>query len=178
MSADTSTTEHVSLEERVRVFVLEAIEDENYFLVKLIARGYKGSRAIEVFIDADSGALVNELASIGRRLRFLLDSEMVIDGKYTMTVSSPGDQYAFILPRQYNKHVGKTLDIQYETPDSLKETDTVRGSLQNVSGSTLSLRSETTGKKGTGKKEAGKIEADSTEILIDRITKASVVLPW
>ncbi len=163
MSADNSTTSHVSLDERIKSLVLESLDDENYFLVKLIVRGYRGARAVEVYVDSDTGALVNELAAIGRRLRFLIDSEAAIDGKYTMTVSSPGDQYAFIMPRQYTKYVGKTLDIQYKLSETVEETVSVQGSLETVSGESLILREK---------------DGNNNEILIDRIKNAKVVLPW
>ena len=163
MSTDSTSTEHVSLEEKVKALVLEAIEDETYFLVKLILRGHKGARALEVYVDADAGALVNDLAAIGRRLRFLIDSEEAIDGKYTMAVSSPGDQYAFLMPRQYTKFVGKTLDVQYDSPEPDEETVSVKGSLEEASGDSLILRLN---------------GGEKAHILIDRIIKAKVVLPW
>ena len=157
--SETQTT----LESRVMALVLESIEDESYFPVKLVVRGFKGSRAVDVFIDADEGAAVDELAAIARRLRFLIDSEEAVEGKYSLTVSSPGDQYAFELPRQYGKHVGKTLEVKYADADQQEETATVRGSLKEVA---------------DGHLEIDPSGGELTTIQIDRITKAKVVLPW
>jgi len=104
---NTTDVQRVSLSERIVTLTEEVIENDSYFLVDIVLRGFKGSRSIEIFIDGDSGVDLDVLAGISRRIGFIIDSEEVIAGKYTLTVSSPGDKYAFRSSRQYTKHIGQ-----------------------------------------------------------------------
>lgn len=107
VSADTPPL----LEGRVRALVEEVIQRDDWFVVDVQVRGRKGSRVVEVYLDGDTGVSVDEMATVSRELAFLLDAEDVIKGKYHLNVSSPGDDRALLLPRQYNRHVGKPLQV-------------------------------------------------------------------
>jgi len=160
----TSTdTQRVTLVERIRTLTEEVIEDDSYFLVDIEIRGFKGSRSVEIFIDGDKGINVDVLAGISRRLGFIIESDDVIAGKYTLTVSSPGDKYAFQLPRQFGKHVGQKLDFRLGDSGEGEETESVQGTLESVSDDCLLLKG---------------LSGEKREIRFDNITKAKVVLPW
>lgn len=163
MSKASTDIQRVPLIARIRALAEEVIEDDSYFVVDLVIRGFERSRAIEIFIDGDHGINVDVLAGISRRLGFIIDSEDVVAGKYTLTVSSPGNKYAFQLPRQYGKHVGKKLDLRINASDMEKETETVQGTLTSVSDKSVVLKG---------------LNEELREIKFENITEAKVVLPW
>jgi len=163
MSMTKADVQGKTLLERIVSLTEEVIENDSYFLVDIALRGFKGSRVIEIYIDGDDGVDVDVLAGISRRLGFIIESEDLIAGKYTLTVSSPGAKYAFRSPRQYGKHVGQKLDLRIGRSGADEETELVRGTLKSVSDEQLVL---------IGSNE------EKRKINFNEITKAKVVLPW
>lgn len=145
-------------EERVRTLVEEVI-DESMFVVEVIVRGRKGSRVVEVFLDGDAPLSIEALARVSREAGFLIEVEDVIDGKYRLNVSSPGLDRPLTLPRQYKKHVGRTLRVRFRDGENERA---VKGKLLK------------TGEDGVVI-AAGKQEL---RIPFTEIVRAKVELPW
>lgn len=159
----STETNRLSLEDRIWAVAEEVLAEDSHFLVDLAIRGHKGSRSVEIYVDGDEGVNVDELARVSRRLGFLIESEGMIHGTYTLTVSSPGDRFAFKLPRQFGKHVGKQLDLRINQAKSDKETESVSGKLTSVSKNSLTLEVQ---------------NGENREIEFESITNAKVILPW
>lgn len=160
MHTDTEQTD--SLEQRVRDLVLEVIDGTALFLVDLDVRGRKGSRVVDVFLDSDDELGIDTLAEISRELSFLLDAEDFIKGRYNLNVSSPGVDRPLVLPRQYSKNIGRTLEVQYQ-PEDAEAPLQVQGELVGADDETI------------------KIEVDgktTDRIRYQDITQAKVLLPW
>lgn len=163
----TESTEHStaeapasgSLEGRIRGLVAEIVQRDDWFVVDIQVRGRKGSRVVEVYLDGDYGVNVDDMASLSRELAFLLDTEDLIKGKYHLNVSSPGDDRALLLERQYRRHVGKKLLVLVNREDDGIWTE---GQNLGVKDGVLTLQT----KKG------------AEEISISDISKARIKLPW
>lgn len=104
--------ENAGLHARIRGLADEVAEDRDAYVVDVQVRGQKGSRVIEVFVDSDAGMGTDDLARVSRDLGFLLETEDVVKGRYNLNVSSPGADRPLVLPRQYAKHVGRTLAVK------------------------------------------------------------------
>lgn len=102
------------LAEQVRRFTEEVIVGTDYFLVDVEVRGHEGTRVVEVYVDSESELGHDDLATISEELGFLLDVEDVIDGAYTLELSSPGIKRPLTMPQQYRKNVGRTLRVRFE----------------------------------------------------------------
>ena len=146
---------------RIHVFAEEAVAGTDLFVVDVDVRGRTGSRVVEVYVDSDAGAGLDEIAETSRRLSFLMDTEDVIKGAYNLHVSSPGASRPLALPRQYPRHIGRNLRITY-TSDS--EESTIVGTLSAAGDDVITL--------------AVKGEADPTELPFSAIREALVELPW
>ena len=85
-----------------------------YFIVDVQVRGHKGTRVVEVYVDAETDLGLDDLATISRELGFLLDVEDVVDGSYKLEVSTPGIKTPITMPQQYRKNVGRTLRVRYQ----------------------------------------------------------------
>lgn len=131
------------------------------YVVDVDVRGRTGSRVVEVYVDSDAGAGLDDIAETSRRLSFLLDTEDVIKGTYNLHVSSPGASRPLALPRQYPRHIGRDLRVTY-TSDS--EESTIVGTLTAAGDDviTLSVRGQD----------------DPTELPFSAIREALVELPW
>lgn len=115
--AAQARAENTDLRGRIRALADEVAHGIDVYVVDVDVRGQKGSRIIEVFADADEGAGVDDLAKLSRELEFLLDTEDVVQGRYTLNVSSPGADRPLRLPRQYRRHLGRPLKVTTEAPD-------------------------------------------------------------
>ena len=108
-----------------------------------------------------SGTSVDELARISREVGFVLDTDEVIDGRYSLNVSSPGVNRPISLPRQFPKHVGRKLRVRYRTEG--EETKEEEGALESASESGIALRVS-----GSRK----------LQLNFEDVIEARVLLPW
>jgi len=90
-------------------------EDEDYFLVEI---SIKPVNNIKVYLDADSGVIIEKCVSYNRKLyRAIVENEIYPDGEFSLEVSSPGVEEPLKSTRQYRKNIGRTVEvIQVEGP--------------------------------------------------------------
>lgn len=118
-------TEPMSLTGRVRSLAEEVIMGTGYFIVDVQVRGHKGTRVVEVYVDAETDLGLDDLATVSRELGFLLDVEDVVDGSYKLEVSTPGIKSPITMPQQYRKNVGRTLRVRYQLDTQESEQNEV-----------------------------------------------------
>lgn len=152
-------TSENALERSVRELVTGLIDRDDWFIVDIRVRGAKGARVVEIYLDGDEGITVDDMAKISRGLAFEMDAEDLIKGKYHLNVSSPGDDRALVLPRQFARHEGKTLQVLVNREES---QTWVEGENLGIQDGVLTLRS----KKSTER------------IAWDDLQKAKIKLPW
>lgn len=150
-----NTTTSATMDARIQEIV-EAIIPESVYLVEVIVRGRQGSRVVEVYLDSDEGMGIKDLASYSRQVGARLEEEDVVRGHYTLNVSSPGADRPLRVPRQFPKHVGRTLAV-----DRL-EGESVKGELAGVDSEALTLR----------------VGKEDVRLAFSEIKEALVVLPW
>jgi len=132
--------------DRVRALTEEVITGTSYFLVDVEVRGHKGTRVVEVYVDSKEDFGHDDLAIISKEVGFLLDVEDVVDGSYQLEMSSPGIKRPLKMPQQYQKNVGRTLRVRYQSDGSeeivvgdLTDADDVEVELELASGERLRL---------------------------------------
>lgn len=101
--------------DRVRALTEEVIAGTSYFLVDVQVRGHKGTRVVEVYLDSKEDFGHDDLAVVSKEVGFLLDVEDVVDGSYKLELSSPGIKRPLTMPQQYQKNVGRTLRVRYQS---------------------------------------------------------------
>ena len=157
------------LSDKVGALVEEVLAGTPHFLVELDVRGTKGSRVVNVYLDSDGGIGVDDMARISRDLGFLLDTEEVMGGNYSLNVSSPGIDRPLRLCRQYKKNIGCTLLVHYRKPEGDGETEAT-GELVAVDDDGIELDITTKKKKQQ--------KTERRPIAFDDIVWAKVRLPW
>jgi ribosome maturation factor RimP len=158
----TVVQENSDTKARVTELVKEVLDGSPVFVVEVDVRGTHGSRVVDVYVDSDDELNVDELARINREVGFLLETEEVIPGRYSLNVSSPGLDRPLSMPRQYRKHIGRPLRVHYAREDGSGNTE-VEGELTAVDGAGIEMTAS---------------ESDIRSIRFDDILWAKLLLPW
>ncbi len=91
------------------------------FLVDMLVKGGNRARNVEIFVDTEKGISMTECMRAARWLRSALDenpeSRELLDDDYELTVSSPGIGKPIRHERQYIRHLGRILRVQYIDDD-------------------------------------------------------------
>lgn len=152
-------TDSQDLASRVRALAEEAAAEAGLFVVDVQVRGHQGARMVEVFVDAEQGAGIDAIAATSRQLGFLLDTEDLVKGRYQLNVSSPGADRPLSEPRQFPRHVGRTLEV-LTGPEDARERAT--GILRGVSDDGIELE----------------IDGAPAHFAFADLAEARVKLPW
>ena len=122
-------------EEYIRRLVIEQIKNSDLFLVDVIV---SPSKRINVYVDSMSGVKISDCVRLSRTIENNLPGD---DDNYELEVSSPGLDKPLKLHLQYQKNMGRNLDIV--TKDGLKTT----GKLVKVSEDHIEIKAEDKEKK-------------------------------
>lgn len=113
-----------SINNQIEEFVNQVLIDTDIFLVKL---HITPKNDIKLFLDGDNGLPINAITKINRSLYKLIEEAAIFpEGDFSMEVSSPGIDEPLLFTRQYNKHIGRNLEL------TLEEEKTVIGKLLEV----------------------------------------------
>jgi len=118
--------------EQIIVLVRQYTGGTDIFLVEVLV---KPGNAITVHVDRPDGISIDECVKISRYLNENLDREVE---DYSLEVSSPGLGSAFRVKQQYEKNIGRDIEVLYT--DGIKVT----GKLQKVAedGVVLNVKGE------------------------------------
>lgn len=99
------------LKERITEFINSQLEGSDKFLVEVkVNTGEK----ISVFLDGDRGITINDCKALTRLIESTFNRD---EEDYDLTVSSAGADSPMKMPRQYPKHIGRTLEIRMKTDE-------------------------------------------------------------
>jgi len=152
-----SNTSQDPITDRIVEIAEAAVADSELFLVHVDVRGRTGSRVLGIFVDADEPPTLDSIAGLSREIEATLDAEDFIPGGYRLEVSTPGAAEPLRKPRQYRKHIGRTLEVL----PSGKDTP-LTGKLVDITDSHIEIE-----------------DGDSrTAVPLESIERATVKLPW
>lgn len=96
-------------EARIEALLLPLLDGTDMFLTAI---KIKPTNNIKVYLDADSGLNIAKSAGINRKLYALLEeAQLYPDGDFSLEVSSPGVDEPLVSARQYQKNVGRTVEV-------------------------------------------------------------------
>ncbi|QRY60120.1 ribosome assembly cofactor RimP [Sphingobacterium siyangense] len=151
------------IEKRVIELIGEKIADrEDLFIVSVKMRPNK---ILEILLDGDNGVNIDDCAQVSRHVGFHLEEENVIDDAYRLEVSSPGIDANFVNIRQYQKNIGRTVQVK------LNDNTKVEGTLLTVDEMKINVFQKI---KEKGKK-AQEVEK---ELPFDQIKATKVVISF
>jgi len=96
------------VKDKIEGWLQPMLLERNLFLVDI---KFPMGRQIEVFVDSDTGIHISECAEISRFLEKNLDDSGLVPDNYILEVSSPGMENPLRVPRQYNRRIGRMLEV-------------------------------------------------------------------
>ena len=133
----------MSVEKRIRALIEEKLADRpDLFIVEIkVVNNIK----VTILLDGDNGIGIHDCALVSRHVGFHLEEENLIDQAYTLEVSSPGLDTPLILDRQFQKNIGRNVEVKL--PEGKKAEGTLLASDEQTI--TISETVKEKGKKST-----------------------------
>lgn len=113
--------------------LLENEQFQHLFLVKLNVNEVAKTKRINVFIDSDGPLTIEDCTKLSRLINKAAEEENLIEGDYTLEVSSPGADAPLKFLRQYVKHIGRNLKVEKN------DKTTVQGKLISANENQINL---------------------------------------
>lgn len=150
--------------EKVKSLLDKALEAHpSLFLIDFTVGG---DNSIKVVLDGDTGVNLQDCMDISRAIEHNLDRE---DEDFSMEVTSAGATSPLLLPRQYNKNIGRKLKVR-------TEAEKLEGTLIQASENSITLEWKAREPKPVGK---GKVTVQKKqEIAFSDIQEAKVILKF
>lgn len=148
----------------VKSLLEEALsERKDLFLIDF---SVNGENAITIIIDGDQGVKVEDCMFISRAIEHNIDRE---EHDFALEVMSSGAAAPLTLPRQYPKHVGRTLGVKTTTQN-------IEGVLTEANEDEITLEWKAREPKPVGK---GKVTVNKKEnIAYKDIVEAKVIIKF
>ncbi len=143
-------------------------ERNGAYVIEIELRAEGGGTSVEIYLDADDGITTASCAAVSRELSALLETENIIQGSYELVVSSPGVERPLKFPRQYRKHLGRSLKISSRAGGS---PGNIEGVLSSVGEEGIELTLE-------HKATKSEIVAEIVAVRFDDIIESRVKPPW
>ena len=93
------------------------LSDRAMELVELSCRPASGQLLIRVLVDKVGGVTIAQCAQVNQQLSQALESSNLIEGSYTIEVSSPGLDRPLISKRDFERAIGEDLQVTVKTND-------------------------------------------------------------
>ena len=124
------------IEAEVEKIVEELLENT---ALELVTVDYVKERDwyLRVFIDKEGGVDLDDCQNLSRKLEELLDAQDLIKTSYILEVSSPGLDRELKKPRDFQREMGKDIDVSLFAPLDGKKV--VTGPLSAYDGETINV---------------------------------------
>jgi ribosome maturation factor RimP len=105
--------------------------------VELRHEGSRAGRVLRLYLDKEGGPNVDDLGRVSRQLGELLDAQDIVEGTYTLEVSSPGINRPLKKPEHFQRFIGKRVRVR--TGDMVEGRRSFLGILTAVSDNTIKV---------------------------------------
>ena len=105
--------------------------------IELRREGGRNGRVLRLYLDKEGGPNMDNLSQVSRELSAVLDEQEVVEGAYTLEVSSPGINRPLKRPEHYRRFIGKKVRVR--TRDLVQGRRSFLGSLLDVSGEKIAV---------------------------------------
>jgi ribosome maturation factor RimP len=141
----------------IEKLALEKLKDSELFLADVVV---KPDNRIHVFLDGDRDVTIDDCATLSRHLNASLPDEE----NFELMVSSCGADRPIKLPRQFKKHLGRSINV------ILSEEKPFSGILEGIDDKGMTLRLPRPKKKKKGDPEL----PETVYVLFEKLESAKV----
>ena len=110
--------------------------------IELRPEGSRGGRVLRLYLDKDGGPNMEELSQVSRELGALLDEHDIVEGAYTLEVSSPGINRPLKSPEHFKRFIGKRVRVR--TRELIQGRRSFLGPLLDVSTDRITVNQDGT----------------------------------
>lgn len=150
--------------QKIKELVDAKLAEDNNFLVELTV---KPGNKIIILLDNDKGVSIADCVAMSRHVEFSLDRETE---DFELSVSSPGLDQPFKTLRQYQKNIGKQVEVL------TKQNKKLSGKMKTVTESGIEL--ETRAKERVEGKKGKQLIIQSLDLKFDEIKEAKVIVTF
>lgn len=115
-----------TLREKIEKVLTERFEGTDLFIVEI---QISANQRIALFIDGKENITIQQCAETSRFVEHYLESNGLVGEKYLLEVSSPGLDEPFRVPQQYEKWLGKEVEVLLTS--GIKEIGTLQAYDEN-----------------------------------------------
>ena len=98
--------------------------------IELRREGSRSGRVLRLYLDKEGGPNMADLSQVSRELGDVLDDHDVVEGTYTLEVSSPGINRPLKAPEHFKRFIGKNVRVR--TRDLVQGRRSFLGPLMDV----------------------------------------------
>ena len=134
--------------------------DRGLCILRVIVRGTEQNPVIEIVLDGPRQVLIEDCEAISREVNEFLEEKKTVKGNFRLDVMSPGLDEPLKHEYQFERSIGRLMEIAWQTDDGRQSTV---GYLRS-SGDTLVLESQ---KKKDPDVTIPKDKIESARLLVD-----------
>jgi ribosome maturation factor RimP len=123
------------IESRLRDLAQAAAASRGVELVDLVLARAGRRQVVRLIVDCVGGVTIDQCAEVSRRVSADLDMAEILDGRYTLEVSSPGIDRPLKTAADFRRKVGRDANVQYDGDQG--GVQTVEGKIERVSDETV-----------------------------------------
>ncbi|MFA5094039.1 MAG: hypothetical protein WC512_02205 [Candidatus Omnitrophota bacterium] len=102
--------------EKIKELAAPALSEAGVELVDLIYRHESGGMVLRFTVDKAGGISIGECSGLSRKIEALIEGANVIDSRYMLEVQSPGLDRKLAGTSDFERVIGKDLDIILNAP--------------------------------------------------------------
>jgi ribosome maturation factor RimP len=133
--------------DKIKALIEPAVTGEGCVLWDIEFTGGMGSRILRIYIDKEGGVNVEDCANVSRQASLILDTEDIIDSRYTLEVSSPGLTRPLKKPFDYQRAVGKLALFRLRRPVS--GSNRITAVIESAGADSITVTVKNTGQRET-----------------------------
>lgn len=130
----------LKLREQIAEGVEPLVKEAGFELVDVEVKGGGHSSIVRIFIDKEKGVSVEDCALISKKVSDYLDTEDLIQSRYTLEVSSPGLDRPLTRENDFNRKKGETIKLF--TRDPQDKRNGLQGKIADYKEDSLYLETE------------------------------------
>ncbi len=124
---------------RISEAIAGVVAQSGLYLESVRAMRARGTRIVQVTVDlpwGPGGLGSDRLTEVSREISARLDDADLVEGPYSLEVSTPGAERNLVETRHFSRAEGRVLDVR------MADGSRFEARLESVAGDTLNLRSE------------------------------------
>ena len=96
---------------QLKALVVPILAERQMELVELTCRPVSGQLQVRLLVDRAGGVNLHHCAQVNRRMSEALEGLPLIEGRYTVEVSSPGLDRPLVSQRDFERAIGEDLQV-------------------------------------------------------------------